>query len=75
LKIEFLIKNHKRIPYHPQDNGMVEAFHKILERGLIKVRCANMEDCDDKVIEFLWVYRTTTKKIQRYTPFHLVYGK
>jgi hypothetical protein len=71
----FLIQHHKSIPYHPQDNKTVEVFNKILERGLTEVCCANMEDWDDRVPIVLWAYKTTTKKLHMYTPFHLVYGK
>jgi hypothetical protein len=53
----------------------VEAFNKILERGLTKVCCANREHWDDRVPIVLWAYRTTMKKLHRYTPFQLVYGK
>jgi hypothetical protein len=42
---------------------------------LTKVCCTNQEDWDDRVPTILWAYRTTTKKLHRYTPFHLVYGK
>jgi hypothetical protein len=70
-----LIQHHKRNPYHPQANGTIEAFNKILERGLMKVSFTNQEDWDDRVPTILWDYRTTTKKIHRYTPFQLVYGK
>jgi transposase InsO family protein len=70
-----LIQHHKRNPYHPQANGIVEAFNKILERGLTKVYCKNWEDWDDRVPTILWAYRTTKKKLHRYTPFYLVYGK
>jgi transposase InsO family protein len=75
LTTEFLIQHHKSNPYHPQANGTVEAFNKILERGLTKVCCTNREDWDDRVPTVLWAYRTTTKKLHRYTPFQLVYGK
>ncbi|OPL34275.1 hypothetical protein BSU19_24125, partial [Salmonella enterica subsp. enterica serovar Enteritidis] len=34
LTRSFLIKHHKRSPYHPQANGTVEAFNNILERDL-----------------------------------------
>jgi hypothetical protein len=36
---------------------------------------ANREDWDDRVPTVLWAYRTTTKKLHKYTPFQLVYGK
>ena len=75
LTTGFLIQHHKSIPYHLKANGTVEAFNKILERGLTKVCCANWEDWDDRVREILWAYRTTKKKLHRYTPFQLVYGK
>jgi hypothetical protein len=35
----------------------------------------NREDWDDRVPTVLWAYRTTTKKLHKYTPFQLVYGK
>jgi transposase InsO family protein len=75
LTIEFFIQHHKSIPYRPQANDRVEAFKKILERGLTKVHCANMEYWDDRFPAVLWAYRTTTKKLRKYTPFQLVYGK
>jgi hypothetical protein len=46
-----------------------------LERGLTKVCGTNREDWDDRVPIVLWDYRITTKKLHKYTPFHLVYGK
>jgi transposase InsO family protein len=75
LTLEFLIQHHKSSPYHLQSNGTIEVFNKILERGLTKVCFKNREDWDDKVPVVLWDYRTTTKKIHKYTPFQLVYGK
>jgi len=47
----------------------MKAFNKILERGLMKVCCAKMEDWDDRVPIVLWDYKTTTKKLQKCTPF------
>lgn len=37
LTWEFLIQYNKSIPYHPQANGIVETFNKILQTGLTKV--------------------------------------
>jgi len=44
ITTEFLIQHHKSSPYHPQANGTVEAFNKIMDKGLTKVCCANRED-------------------------------
>jgi transposase InsO family protein len=69
LTIEFLILHHKFIPYHPQANATIEAFNKILERGLTKVCWVKREDWDDRVPVVLWAYKTTTKKLHKFTPF------
>jgi hypothetical protein len=41
----------------------------------MKVCWENREYWDDRVPTILWDYRTTTKKLHKYTPFQLVYGK
>lgn len=75
LMREFLIQYHKSSPYHPQANGIVESFNKILEIGLAKVCCTNRDDWDKRVSVMLWTYQTTTKKLHRFAPFQLVYGR
>jgi hypothetical protein len=75
LTREFFIQHHKRIPYHLQANKTVEAFNKILEKGLTKVCCVNHEDWDEIAQAVLWAYHITTKKLHKYTHFHLFYGK
>ena len=74
--IEELHIQHKRsTPYHPQENGIVEAFNKILEIVLTKVCNDNCDDQDLKIATFLWACHTTCKWLTGQTPFKLVYGK
>jgi transposase InsO family protein len=74
LTEEFAVHHQKSTPYHPQENGTVEAFNNILETTLMNIYSVNRDDWDLRVPTVLWAYMTTCKKLTMKTPFKLVYG-
>ena len=54
---------------------MIEAFNKILTRGLTKICNTDKDDWDEKIPAVLWAYRIAYKRSTDQTPFRLVYGK
>jgi transposase InsO family protein len=74
LTEEVAVHHQKSTPYHPQENGTVEAFNNILETTLTKICSVNNDDWDLRVPTVLWAYIITCKKLIMQTPFKLVYG-
>ena len=65
---KYKIKHCKYSPYHPQANGHVESTNKILDAIMTKVVKQHRRDWSDKLLEALWAYHTTWKKLQVLVP-------
>lgn len=46
-----------------------------MENELTKICVVNRDDWYECIPAVLWAYRTKVKKLQKHTPFHLVYAK
>ena len=72
---ELMIHHQTSTPYHPQTNGTIVAFNKVLDNALRKVCNVTHDNWDEHVPIVLWAYRTKMKILTKYTPFRVIYGK
>lgn len=69
------IKHKYSTPYHPQCNGLVEAFNGVLQKILFKLVEEHPKDWDMYLERALWACRVSQKSATGFTPFQLVYGE
>src|ERR1044071_7896703 len=74
LTERFKIKYSISSVYHPQSNGLVERFNRILCEGIAKV-ADTVLDWDTLIQSILFAYCTKKLHITNTTPYKLVYGK
>jgi transposase InsO family protein len=62
-------------PLHPQSDGMVERYIKMIEDHLQKVVASHQRDSDDRLLLFLLAYMASTHDTTGLTPGSLVFGR
>ena len=61
--------------YHPEGNGQVERFNRVIADTISKYCAENPRTWDEFLPYVTFVYNTTVHKTTRATPFSLVYGQ
>ncbi|KAA0049601.1 uncharacterized protein E5676_scaffold94G00750 [Cucumis melo var. makuwa] len=73
-RADALFKQYKSSMYKAAANGLAEAFNKTLCNLLKKIVSKLNRDCQERMVEALWAYRTTYRTPTGVTPYLLVYG-
>jgi transposase InsO family protein len=62
-------------PYHPEGNGRIENFHRVLNNGLACEIDGKGTDWVKYVDLVLWAYRSQPHSVTGYSPFYMLYGR
>jgi hypothetical protein len=62
-------------PYYAQANGQARPSNKVQIKIIRKRIKDNLRRCHEKLLEALWVHRTSRHGAMKVTPFELVYGQ
>ncbi|GFW04467.1 hypothetical protein TNCV_878361 [Trichonephila clavipes] len=65
----------KTTPLHPQSDGMVERFNRIILNNLSLMVSKNQQDWDQKVPLFLLAYRSAVHETTGYSPSQMLFGQ
>ncbi|RDX85757.1 Gypsy retrotransposon integrase-like protein 1, partial [Mucuna pruriens] len=73
LCVQFKIKHHNSMPYHPKMNGVVEEANKNIKK-IVQKMVVTYKDWHDMLPYALHGYRTSIRTSTGETPYSLVYG-
>ena len=71
----FMIEKTRTTPYHPQGNGQVERFNRVLADTLSKYSAEKPQEWDVYLPYITFVYNTTVHRIKGATPYSMVFGR
>ena len=71
----FNIKHITTSIYHPQANGKVERFNRVMSDALAKLVDRSQRDWDSKIPAILSAYRTAKNESTKFSPFYVIYGR
>ena len=75
LSAFFNIKHIRTSVYHPQSNGKVERFNRVMNDSLAKLVDSTQRDWDTKIPGVLSAYRTAKHESTKYSPFFTLFGR
>lgn len=62
-------------PYHPQTDGLVECFNRLLKGLLRKAAVEDGKDWDKLLPDLLFAYQEVPQATTGFSPFELLYGR
>jgi len=69
------IKRQYAMAYHPQTNGQVEQFNRMLKAMIAKFVNGRQDNWDVSLLAFLYDYRTSLHKSTGHTPYKAMLGR
>jgi len=75
LSRQWGIKRQYAMAYHPQTNGQVERFNRMLKTMITKFVNGRQDNWDVYLPAFLYAYRTSPHKSTRHTPYKAMLGR
>ena len=71
----FMIEKTRTTPYHPQGNGQVERFNRVIADTLSKYCAKKPQEWDVYLPYITFVYNTTVHRTIGATPYSMIFGR